>query len=290
MIENAILLDLKFSRVGEYETVNTIDYSTVTTAKPTMIRTQKRKFVPLPALSELVNLDQRTRLWLTSITGQATAMARGLYFVAPTRVSSIEDDLVRIKNERLELVDRLVAEINLRKQDSQDESGDLWNEGSYPSEEAIRSATIMDWAWIYFSTPTEAQGLEQHMVKTVNERAQKLIETVQGQLKNQLRDEFLELVGHLKEKLTPDADGKPKRFKQNSITNVVEFLDNFKDRNFADDEEMDNIVSRAQELFTGVNANSLRNDEEARANFKYKLGHLVNDLDITEKSKRSIIL
>jgi len=290
MIENAILLDLKFARVGEYSTVNTIDYSTVTTAAPTMIKTQKRKFVQLPALTEMVNLDQKIRGWLTRLTGQATAMARGLYFVAPTRVEYIEEELSKFRAHRLELVDRLVAEIDMRRSDSETMSGDLWDAKTYPSEESIRKSSSMDWAWIYFSTPTEAQGLNQNVVKTVNERAQKLIETVQGQLKNQLRDEFLELVGHLKDKLTPDSDGKAKKFKQNSITNVVDFLNNFKDRNFADDEVLGDIVTQAQNLFTGVRADHLRESDSARHDFHNKLSNLVEDLDITERAVRQVYL
>ena len=60
------------------------------------------------------------------------------------------------------------------------------------------------------------------------------------------------------ERLKDGADGKPLKFKQSTVSNLVEFLWHFSFRNVTDDRQLQDLVGRARDLLQGVAADDLR--------------------------------
>jgi hypothetical protein len=75
------------------------------------------------------------------------------------------------------------------------------------------------------------------------------------------------------------ADGKPLKFKQSTVSNLVEFLSNFSFRNVTDDRQLQDLVVRARDLLQGVAADDLRTSGDMRARVQRGMATLAADLD-----------
>ena len=87
------------------------------------------------------------------------------------------------------------------------------------------------------------------------------------------------LVEHMAERLREGPDGRPLRFKQSTVSNLVEFLANFELRNVTDDAELQDLVAEARRLLEGVGAGELRTDGELRAKVQQGMGGIAAQLD-----------
>ena len=81
------------------------------------------------------------------------------------------------------------------------------------------------------------------------------------------------------ERLKDGADGKPLKFKQSTVSNLVEFLSNFSFRNVTDDRQLQGLVGRARDLLQGVAADDLRTNSGLRARVQQGMATLATDLD-----------
>jgi hypothetical protein len=88
-----------------------------------------------------------------------------------------------------------------------------------------------------------------------------------------------DLVAHMAERLKDGADGKPLKFKQSTVSNLVEFLSNFSFRNVTDDRQLQDLVGRARDLLQGVAADDLRTSGDMRARVQQGMAALAVDLD-----------
>ena len=81
------------------------------------------------------------------------------------------------------------------------------------------------------------------------------------------------------ERLKDGADGKPLKFKQSTVSNLVEFLSNFSFRNVTDDQQLQNLVGRARDLLQGVAVDDLRTSGDMRTRVQQGMASLAADLD-----------
>ena len=87
------------------------------------------------------------------------------------------------------------------------------------------------------------------------------------------------LVQHMADRLKEGPDGKPLRFKETTVSNLVEFLTNFEFRNVTDDNELQSLVAQARELIQGVNADDLRTTGDMRTKVQQGMTELAGQLD-----------
>src|SRR5207237_10107062 len=89
----------------------------------------------------------------------------------------------------------------------------------------------------------------------------------EGSSKSQtvLRESMAKIVQHMADRLKEAPDGKPLRFKETTVSNLIEFLTNFEFRNVTDDNELQSLVAQARELLHGVSAEDLRTTGDLRS-------------------------
>ena len=100
-----------------------------------------------------------------------------------------------------------------------------------------------------------------------------------SEIQQVLRETMAKLVQHMAERLKVGADGKPVRFKETTVSNLVEFLANFEFRNVTDDAELQSLVNQARTLLQGVEADDLRSTGELRARVQAGMEGLASQLD-----------
>ena len=76
------------------------------------------------------------------------------------------------------------------------------------------------------------------------------------------------------DRLRTSADGKPLRFENTTVSNLVEFLANFAFRNVTDDTELQNLVAQARQMLQGVDAEDLRSTGELRTRVQQGMTNL----------------
>lgn len=66
------------------------------------------------------------------------------------------------------------------------------------------------------------------------------------------------------DRLTPDASGKPKVFRDSLVANMAEYLETFPLRNVTSDDALAALVDQAREMLRGVSPKDLRSNEGLR--------------------------
>jgi hypothetical protein len=87
------------------------------------------------------------------------------------------------------------------------------------------------------------------------------------------------LVQHMADRLKEGPDGKPLRFKESTVSNLVEFLANFEFRNVTDDQELQGLAAHARQLLQGVSADDLRTTADVRAKVQQGMASIAAQLD-----------
>ena len=104
-------------------------------------------------------------------------------------------------------------------------------------------------------------------------------------------EELSSLVSHLAERLSGEADGKPKVFRDTAVTNLTEFLERFQRLSIGTDESLEQLMAQARCLVTGIVPEDLRQRETLRQRISSGLTRIEASLDgyMTDRPRRNII-
>ncbi len=73
-----------------------------------------------------------------------------------------------------------------------------------------------------------------------------------------LAEELKKLVDNLAERLVPDSEGKPQKFKSASVENMYGFIEKVRQLGFGSSEELSQQIEKVEELMGGISAQDLR--------------------------------
>ena len=134
--------------------------------------------------------------------------------------------------------------------------GLLWDPNDYPKVLSEEVGFKHDYPSI--EPPQYLAELAPNIYKQEQDRIQARLQEAVSMAETAFLNEFKELVAHLHERLTPDADGKKKIFRDTAITNLKEFFTKFKELHLGSNDELEKLVADAQELVTGIAPDELR--------------------------------
>jgi len=168
----------------------------------------------------------------------------------------------------------------------------LFDVRDYPPVETVRAAFGFSWRYITFRVPETLVAIDRAMFEREREKAAQHWAEAAAAIQALLRANMVELVAHMVERLTPNADEKQKVFKGSTVSNLSEFLRDFDARNIVDDQELAAVVARARELLDGVDPSTLRDSGEVRAAVHSGFARIQRQLDVmvTNRPARRIIL
>jgi hypothetical protein len=105
-------------------------------------------------------------------------------------------------------------------------------------------------------------------------------------------EEFARLVEHLGERITGvGEDGQPKVFRDSAVDNLVGFFARFRELNVRSNEQLDELIGRAQRAVRGVGAPDLRDSQPLRERVAGQLAQVRTALDsmMVERPRRRIL-
>lgn len=154
----------------------------------------------------------------------------------------------------------------------------LYNPADYPPAEYVEHQFSLTWQYISFGVPDQLREISTKIWHDEREKAALVMAEAGREIQQVLRAAMAELVTHMRDRLKDGPDGKPLRFKESTVSNLVEFLGTFDFRNVTDDAELKTLVERARGLLSGVSAEELRTTADVRTRVQNGMADLAAEL------------
>ena len=154
----------------------------------------------------------------------------------------------------------------------------LYNAKDYPPADYVRSKFHFSYQYLSFGTPEGLENVNGEIFAEEREKAATVLRDATQEARDFMRATIAEMVTHLRDRLTPDADGKPKRLHATAVTNLQQFLGTFDLRNVSNDRELASEVEKLRGLLSGADVEEIRKDDDWRATVRTKLAEVETSL------------
>src|SRR2546425_6514164 len=134
-----------------------------------------------------------------------------------------------------------------------------------PELDAIRRLGTCSWQYVSYGVPHQLREVSERMFQHEREKAAERMAEAYTEVRQVLRQAMVELVAHLRDRLTDQPDGTQQRLRESTVQKLREFLETFDFRNVTDDQELKEQVERARHLLSGTTTDAIRNTGELRA-------------------------
>ncbi|MGH9353776.1 MAG: hypothetical protein ACRD2G_16710, partial [Terriglobia bacterium] len=135
------------------------------------------------------------------------------------------------------------------------------------------------WQYVSFGVPDQLRGVSERMFQEERDKAAERMAVAYTEVRQVLREAMVELVAHLRDRLTDQPDGTPQRLRESTVQKLREFLDTFDFRNVTNDQELKDQVERARSLLSGTTTDAIRNTTELRARVREGMGEIAQRLE-----------
>jgi hypothetical protein len=203
----------------------------------------------------------------------------GIHLLPITAIETVEGRLRQFAEDRKELVRSFLGAYPSLCQDAARRLRALYNPADYPPVEEAEREFGFSWQYVSFGVPDQLKGISKEVWEQEREKAAQRMAEASSEIQLVLRETMARLVQHMADRLKEGADGKPLRFKESTVSNLVEFLANFEFRNVTDDTALQKLVAEARGLLEGVNADDLRTTGDLRSKVQQGMADIASHLD-----------
>ena len=156
---------------------------------------------------------------------------------------------------------------------------DAYNPADYPNVDTVRQTFMIETQYITWDLPSSLGSVSEALIQQEQQRARTKVQTILTDITTNLSTVMQELVTHLVDRLSPDANGNTKRFHTSTVTNLMEFIGRFNARNLGQSVDLQQIVEQAKGLLSGINPTHIRDDESAAQGLHTGMQHVKRQLD-----------
>jgi len=188
-----------------------------------------------------------------------------MYLIRIVNIPKAEDLAAKTQKEMATLVSKLQEVYASQITPEATGLGPLYNAGDYKSPEALESLFRFRSKWMHFGVPEILREIDEELWNKERERTAAVWQEAKEQGLILLRQTTADMVKRLVEAVTPDAEGKKKRFYATAVTNLTDFFEVFEDRNLAGDKELTETVNQLRELIAGRTVEEFKTDDNLRS-------------------------
>lgn len=213
----------------------------------------------------------------------------GIRLIRQEDIGSVDGRMSGFKEELDDTVNQLDDHFTELKTAASRRLGTLYSEADYPA--TLRGLFDMTWDFPSVEPPSYLQRLNPELYNQECQRVVARFDDAVQLAEQAFLDELSKLVGHLTERLTGQADGRPKVFRDSAVTNLTEFFERFRQLNIGSNEQLDELVNDAQQIVQGVEPQRLRDSQQVRRQVSDQLGavqHALDDL-LVDRPRRNIL-
>ena len=273
LAKKTVCIKVSLSTMGNTRKVSTAQIEA--DADKDLLRVSKR-LVDSAELKAITRFDGEIRRYLYSI---CLPFEIGIHLLPITALEMVEHRLRQFAVDRRQLVHAFLAAYPSLCQDAATRLRGLYNPTDYPAAEEVAREFGFSWQYVSFGVPEQLQGISREVWEQEREKAAVRMAEASTEIQVVLRETMAKLVQHMADRLKTGPDGKPLRFKETTVSNLVEFLTNFEFRNVTDDSELQVLVAQARELLHGVNAEDLRMTGDLRTKVQDGMADIAAQLD-----------
>jgi hypothetical protein len=286
LAQRTVCVKVRLGRLGNTRKVSNSQVE-VDTDK-SLIRVSKH-LLDSQELRAVANFDGEIRSYLYDTCLPFDA---GIHLCPLALLEQMEAKLRDFAARRREVVAAFLEAYPRLCQDAANRLRSLYNPGDYPPVEYVEQQFTFRWQYISFGVPDQLREISTKIWQEEREKAAQVMAEAGDEIQQVLRAAMAELVKHMRDRLKDGPDGKPLRFKETTVSNLVEFLGTFDFRNVTDDGELKALVDRARAILGGVDAEALRTTSGLRARVQQEMADLAAELDtmIVKKPARKFRL
>ena len=273
LAKKTVCIKVRQSRMGNTRQVSTSQIEA--DADKDLLRVSKH-LVDAAELKAIGRFDGEIRRYLYNI---CLPFEIGIHLLPIVALQSVEERLRQFALDREQLVKAFLAAYPSLCLDAAKRLRALYNPADYPPVADVAREFGFSWQYISFGVPDQLKGISQEVWEQEREKAARRMAEASSEIQQVLRETMAKLVQHMAHRLKTGGDGKPLRFKESTVSNLIEFLANFEFRNVTDDTELQKLVAQARGLLQGVNADDLRTTAELRTKVQQGMADIAVQLD-----------
>ena len=269
-----LLLSIGCLRVTRKLNISAVDTNDIA---PELLRLSKT-ILQSNELKAIGVFDREVRTWIKA-RALPSPFQKGIIILPVRLVEAIMQKIDSARVEREQLISAFLAAYDRCKTEAQEKLGSAFDERDYPDQEAVKNSFFFDATVFEMSTPGKLKAISKELYQMELTRMQNLWTEASAAVTGVLLQELRKMTAHIKDRLTPSADGKQKIFRDSVVDNFTTWLELFKSRNITGDAELVDIVDRAKELISGIDAKELRDNKGLRAQLATDFSGLTDRLD-----------
>jgi hypothetical protein len=235
---------------------------------------------------------------VTAVRHRAQAYVQGISLPYPEPGIRLirRDDLQEVQDRLTELerelskhaasLDEAYAELQAS---AKRQLGRLFAYGDYPA--SLTDEFGMSWDFPSIDPPDYLRRLSPVLYREEAARVAARFDEAARLAEQMFLTELSDLVGHLSERLSGQDDGKPKIFRDSAVGNLNEFFERFRRLHLGGEDQLEEVVSRAESLLRGVDAQQLRDAPRLRERIVDNLADVRRALDeqLVDQPRRSVM-
>src|SRR5436309_11609680 len=273
LAKKTVCIKVRLSTMGNTRKVSTAQIEA--DADKDLLRVSKQ-LMDSEELKAISRFDGEIRRYLYNI---CLPFDIGIHLLPIAALQTVEQRLRDFAEDRRRLVDAFLAAYPSLCQEAAKRLRGLYNPADYPPVEDVAREFGFSWRYVSFGVPDQLKAISREVWEQEREKAAQRMAEASTEIQTVLRESMATLVQHMADRLKEGPDGKPLRFKETTVSNLVEFLTNFEFRNVTDDSELQALVAQARGLLHGVNADDLRTTGDLRTKVQQGITEIAAQLD-----------
>lgn len=203
---------------------------------------------------------------------------KGCVLVPKKLIPEIQEHLKEIEWHYNSAVEDFLYWYPQTVKDAKESLGELFDECDYPTQEAVKNKFRFQWRYITIG-PSVSRVLPPSIYKEEVKKFRELMEQARSEAITALREEFVELVTNIADKLQNHDDGRPRRLRDAAVENLKQFLDNFSSRNIFEDAQLSELVEQCRGIISNTNANAIRGNTHVREEVHLQMEKILAGID-----------
>ena len=230
---------------------------------------------------------QRVRSYWTSIS--LPFPEPGIRLLRQDALTAFQEQMHQFTEELNEAVSNLDEQYLSLKSAARERLGSLFNDDDYPM--TLIGLFEVSWDFPSVEPPDYLRQLNPELYEQECQRVQSRFEEAVRLAEDAFVGELSQLVSHLTDRLSGQADGRPKVFRDSAIGNLHEFFERFRSLNVSSNEQLDVLVAQCQGIVQGIQPQELRKRDTLRQQVASELSGVQAALDglLIDRPRRQII-
>ncbi|MEI8375328.1 MAG: hypothetical protein WCJ35_21110 [Planctomycetota bacterium] len=252
----------------------------------------------LSAGKKLLDISHPAYKSVTAVRGKVIAYWKsmslpypepGLRLIRQDRIDDFASKMREFQEELAEAVQALDRRYSELITTARQRLGSLFNSSDYPASLTGLFGISFDFPSI--EPPDYLQQLNPRLYEEECQRVQSRFDEAVRLAEDAFTAELSKLISHLTERLSGNDDGNRKIFRDSAIENLTEFFQRFRDLNVRSNEQLDQLVSQAQRVIRGVDAQDLRDNQGLRKHVATEMSRVTSVLDgmLVDRPRRNIL-